>query len=119
MNKLEHFQHILLFEFSRGVKAMEAARNICAMYGDNAIGESMARKWFSHFKEDCFGISDTPRSGRLSEFDEDSLNTLIHNDPCHCTQELANVMNCGHSTIVQQLHSFGKVQKSGVWYRML
>ena len=61
MEKLEHFRHILLFEFSRGVKAEEAARNICAMYEDNAIGESTTRKWFSPFKEDRFDFSDTPR----------------------------------------------------------
>ena len=112
MEKLEHFRHIL-FEFNRGAKAAETARNICAMYGDNAIGESMARKWFSHFKEECFDISDTLRSGRPSVFD-DRLNTLIHNDPRHCTLELANVMNCDHSTIVRHLHSMGKVKKSGV-----
>ena len=51
VEKLEHFQHILLFKFNRGAKAAEVARNICAVYGDNTIGESMARKWFSHFKE--------------------------------------------------------------------
>ena len=69
-----------LFEICRGVKAAEAARKICTVYGDNAIGESMARKWFPHFKEDCFDIRDIPHSGRPSEFDEDCLKTLIHND---------------------------------------
>ena len=54
----------------------------------------MARKWFSCFKEDNLDISDTPHSGRPSGFDEDNLNTLIHNDPRPCTRELANVMNC-------------------------
>ena len=78
VKKLEHFRHILLFEFNRGAKAAEAARNICAVYGDNAIGESTARKWFSHFEEDHSDISDTPRSGRPSGFDEDRLNTMIH-----------------------------------------
>ena len=34
-------------EFNGGAKAAEVARNICAVYGDNAIGESRARKWFS------------------------------------------------------------------------
>ena len=95
MEKLEHFRHILRFEFNRGAKS---ARNICAVYGDNSIGESKARKLFSRFKE-------TPRSGRLSGFDEDRL----------CTRELANVMNCDHSTIVRHFHSMGSVQKSGVW----
>ena len=113
MEKLEHFRHILLFEFNRGTKAAEAARNICAVYGENAIGESTARKWFSRFKEDRFDISDTPRSERLSGFYEDCLNILIHNDPRQCTRELANVMNCDHSTIVRHLHSMGKVQSIG------
>ena len=39
------------------------------------------------------------------------LNTLIHNDLRQCIQELANVMNCDHSTIVRHFHSMGKVQK--------
>ena len=86
--------YILLFEFNRGA---EAARNICAVYGDDAIGESTARKWFSRFKEDRFDIRHTPHSRRLLEFDEDRLNTLIHYDPRQCTQELANVNNCDHS----------------------
>ena len=111
---MEHFRHILLFEFNRGAKVAEVATNIYAVYGDNAIGESTARIWFSRFKDDHFVISDTPRSGRSSGFDEDGLNTLIHNDPHQCTRELANVMNCDHSTIVQHFHSMDKVNKSGV-----
>ena len=47
-------------------------------------------------------------------FDEDRSSTLIHNDPRHCTRELANVMKCDHSTLVRHLHSMGKIQKSGV-----
>ena len=111
VEKLEHFQHIVLFEFNRGAKAAEAARNICAVYGANAIGERMTRKWFYRFKEDRFDISDTPHSGRPSEFDEDRLNTLIHNDPHQCTRELANVMNCVHFTIVRHLYLICKVKK--------
>ena len=84
MEKLEHFRHIILFEFKRWAKAAEAARNICALCGDNAIGESTVKKWFSFFKDDRFDISDTPRSGRTSGFDEERLNTLMHNDIRQC-----------------------------------
>ena len=115
VEKLEHFRHFLFFEFNRGAKAADATWNTWTVYGDNAIGGSTARKLFSHFKEDRSGISDTLRSGRLLGFDEDRLNTLIHNDPCQCARELENVSNCDHSTIVRHLHSMGKVQKSGVW----
>ena len=44
VEKLEYFRHILLFEFNRRAKAAEAAINICALYGDNAIGQSTAIK---------------------------------------------------------------------------
>ena len=115
LEKLEHFWYILLFEFNRGAKAAEVARNICTMYGANAIGVSMAIKWCSHFKEDRFDISDIPLSGRPVGFDKDRLNTLIHNDPRQCTRKLANVMNCDRSIIVWHLLSMDKVQKSGVW----
>ena len=47
MEKLEHFRHILLSEFNRGAKAEEAARYICAVYGDNAIGEHGKKMVFS------------------------------------------------------------------------
>ena len=70
VDKLDHFRHVLLFEFNRGAKAAEAARKICAVYGDNAIGENAARKWFPRFKEYRFDISDAPRSGRPSGFDK-------------------------------------------------
>ena len=78
VEKLDNFWHIILSEFNRKVKAVEVARNICTVYGGNAIRESMAKKWFSHFKKDCFDISDTAHSGRPSGFDEDHLNIMIH-----------------------------------------
>ena len=74
----------------------------------------------SRFKEDSFDINDTPSSGRPSGLDKNRINTLIDNDQRQCTRELANVMNCDHSTIVRHLHSMGKVKKSLVYgYRML
>ena len=42
MEKLVYFRHILLLEFNRETKAVEAARNICVVYEYNAIGESTA-----------------------------------------------------------------------------
>ena len=114
VEKLEHFRHIFLFEFNRVAKAADVGRHICDVCGDNALGQSTARKWFSRFKEDRFDISDTPRSGRPSGFAEDRLNTLIHSDPHQCTREPANVIHCDHSTIVRHLNSMDKVQKLGV-----
>jgi hypothetical protein len=43
----EHFQLLPLYEFRQGSKAAEAARNICAVYGEASIDERTAQKWFS------------------------------------------------------------------------
>jgi hypothetical protein len=63
VEKNEHFRHLLLYEFNRGSKAVEAARNISAVYGEDSIAET-AQKWFVRFKQSNFDMSDTPRSGR-------------------------------------------------------
>jgi hypothetical protein len=64
VEKNEHFRHLLLYEFNRGSKAAEAARNICAVYGEDSIAEIMAQKWFVCFEQGSFDMSDTPRSGQ-------------------------------------------------------
>ena len=61
---------------------MQAARNICAVYGDNAIGESMARKWFSVLRRIVLTLV-TPH--------------------VQCTRELANVMNCDVGEMTESL----------------
>jgi hypothetical protein len=42
----KHFQHLLLYEFSRGSKAAEADRNICAVYGEDSIAERTLKNGF-------------------------------------------------------------------------
>jgi hypothetical protein len=64
VEKNKHFRHLLVYEFSRGSKAVEAARNICAVYGEDSITERTAQKWFARFKQGSFDMSDIPRSER-------------------------------------------------------
>lgn len=44
VEKNEHFRHVLLFEFNRGVKVLDIARTICVDYEENAIGENTAER---------------------------------------------------------------------------
>ena len=114
-DKTEHFRHHLVFAFNRGVKAAEAAREICAVYGERAMPESTARRWFSRFKNGNFDLKDGSHTGRPIEFDEERLNQLLHENPRQTTRELAEQMDCDQKTVVNHLHSMGKVQKLGAW----
>jgi hypothetical protein len=64
VEKNEHFRH-LLHEFNRVSKAAEAARNTCAVYGEDSSAERTAQKWLARFKLRNFDMSVTPRSVRL------------------------------------------------------
>ena len=92
--KKQHFRHLLFFAFYQGQKAAEAAQDICMVYGEGVIGESMARKWFAKFKNGNFDINDTPYSRRPSEFDEDHLKALLKEESHQTSCELAKKINC-------------------------
>ena len=92
--KKQHFRHLLFFAFHQGQKLAEATRDICMVYGEGVIGESMSRKWFVKFKNGNFDIGNTPHSRRPSEFDEDHLKALLKEESCQTSHELAEKINC-------------------------
>ena len=113
--KKQHFQYLLFFAFHRGQKAAEAVQDICMVYGEGVIGESMARKWFAKFKNGNFDIDDMPHSRRPSEFDKDHLKALSKEESHQTSRELAEKMNCNQNMILNHLHSMGFAEKLGVW----
>ncbi|RWR98798.1 Histone-lysine N-methyltransferase SETMAR-like protein, partial [Dinothrombium tinctorium] len=113
VEKNEHFRH--LFAFNQGSKAAKAARDIFAVYGEDAIAERTAHDWYAKFKNGNFDLKDEPRSDRPVEYDEKRLNQLLHENSRQTTRELAEKMECSHTTIEKHLHSMGKVQKFGAW----
>ena len=86
--KKQHFRHLLFFTFHLGQKAAEAAQDICMVYGEGVIDESMARKWFAKFKNVNFDIDNMLRSGRSSEFDKDHLKALLKEENRQTSLEL-------------------------------
>lgn len=113
VDKNVHFRHLLLFAFNQGSKATKAAQDICAVYGGGAITERTAQKWFSRFKKGNFDLTDSLRSGRPVQFNEDQLNELLHEYPHLSTRELALQIGCSHDTVARHLQLMSKVQKFG------
>ena len=110
-----HFRHIMLYEFRRGSTAASTARNICAVYGEDAVVESTCQNWFTKFRSGDTTLTDAPRSGRHVGFDEEALQALLKINPRQTTRELATQLNCSQSTIDRHLHALGKVEKFGTW----
>jgi len=116
LRKMSIFDTSFFLLLILGSKAAKAARDIYAMYGESAIAERTARDWYAKFKNGNFNLKDAPRSGRPVEFDKERLNFCTK---IQTTRELAEKMECSHTAIEKHLHSMGKVQKCGAWFRML
>ncbi|KFD59159.1 hypothetical protein M514_08844, partial [Trichuris suis] len=91
-----------------GLSAVAAAEKMQAVYGEEAISDQGAIKWFSRLREGNFDLSDSARSGWPSDFDEERLNALVHEDPLQSTRELPEKFGCGHVTVSRHLLSMGK-----------
>ena len=114
-----HFRH-LFFAFNQGFNASKAARDICAVYGENAIAERIARDWYAKFKRENFDLKDAPCSGCPIELNKERLNQFLHEDSRQTTRELAEKMECSHTAIEKHLHSMGvKFKSMGHGFRML
>ncbi|KFD56632.1 hypothetical protein M513_02308 [Trichuris suis] len=70
----------IVYEYNEGLSAAGTAENIQAAYGEEAIRGRAAKKWSSCFREGNFDLSDGARSGKPSDFDEERLNALAHED---------------------------------------
>lgn len=110
-----HFRHLLYFAFRRGQNAVQAARDICKVYGVDAIAPRTAQDWFAKFKNGNFDLADGPRTGRPSHFDENRLRIFLKEDGRQTTRELAEKMGCTFKTISNHLGSMGFTQKLGAW----
>ena len=59
---------------------------ICQVYGDNAMGDGMVRKWFRMFNEGRENVHDEAWSGRPSLVNDDlvhKVNERVHDDTFH------------------------------------
>lgn len=113
-NKQRHFRHCLLFLYDKNnlVSAAEAARQLGAVYGEEAPKETACRKWLTRFKDgskDIDDLDDEERSGRPTEFDEDRLREAIEQDPRFTIRELSILLNSSIGSIHRHLHAIGKV----------
>jgi hypothetical protein len=65
---------VIRFLNARNMKPSDIHRQLCEMYGDHAMSDSVLRRWVRHFNDGRENVHDDPRSARLSVFNED----LVH-----------------------------------------
>ena len=88
-----HLRHILLYYFRKGKKTVQARKKLYDVYDEKSLTERPCQNWFARFRSGDFHLKDAPRSGRPTEVDEDKIKTMIENNWCSTTREIAEKLN--------------------------
>ena len=113
--KKQHFQHIILYYFQKGKNTTEMQKEICAVYGEGAVTDRTCQKCFAKFRAGDFLLDDASRSGRPVEVDSDQIETIIENNQCYTTREIADILKISKSSVENHLHHLGYVNRFDVW----
>ena len=85
------------------------------MYREGAVTDGTCQKWFAKFRAGDFSLYDAPWLGRPVEVDSDQIKTLIENNQCYTTWEIADILKISKSNVENHLHQVGYVHLFGVW----
>jgi hypothetical protein len=67
---------VIRFLNARNMKPAAIHRQLCEVYGEHTMSDSMVRRWVRHFNEGRGNVHDDPRSGRPSVVNEDFLRAV-------------------------------------------
>ena len=87
--------------------------SICSIIGPHAATIKTIYLWFKRFRSGDYSLEDKPKSGRPSTINLDSLKSLIDNDPCLTTRQLASRLRCSKSIISYYFSKLELVSKLG------
>ena len=83
---------------SRKVKTqLKCKRKIWVVYGEGAVTDQTCQKWFVKFCAGDFSLDDGPQWGRPDEVNCDQIATLIENNQCYTTWEIAGILKVSKS----------------------
>ena len=95
---MKHFW-LLCFIISRKVKMQLKCKKVklCALYGEGALTDWKCEKWFGKFHVGDFSLGNAPLLGRQLEVDSNQVKTLIENNQCYITWEIADILKISKS----------------------
>ena len=85
------------------------------MYGEGAVTDRMCEKCFVNFRAGDFSLDNAPWLGRPVEVDSNQIETLIENNQCYATREIADILEISKSSVENHLHQLGYVNCFDVW----
>ena len=69
------------------------------MYGGGSVTDQICQKLFAKFCARDFSLDNAPWSSRAIEVDSNQIKTLIENNQCYTTWEIADILKISKSII--------------------
>ena len=113
--KIDHFRHILIFNFRKGKNAAQAAKKLRDAYGEEASKDREYSNWFDKFRSGDFSLKDEQRSGRPNAVDDDQIKAIIESDRHVTVREIEEMLKIPKSTIDRHIQRLGLVKKLDIW----
>ena len=97
MSKIsEEIRHVMLFHYRKGYNASQTCREICAVYGEDAVTDRTVCNWFERFRGGNLDVKGFPRSSRpLTEKADEILQLIAIDWPASC-QDIAAAVGINH-----------------------
>ena len=97
-----NFTALLYFKKS----AAEAHRILVETYSDHTLSETTCRDWFRSFKNNDFYVENKEHSAAPKKFEDEELETLLHEYSCQTHAERAESLGVDHTTVLECLKTF-------------
>jgi hypothetical protein len=78
MPAAHEIQSIIRFLNARNMKLADIHCQLCEVYGEHAMSDSMLRRWVRYFNEGTENVHDDPRSSQPSVVNEDLVRKLFN-----------------------------------------
>ena len=92
MPKKVYLQGILQHSFIQKKSAAEAHRILVETYSDHDLLETTYTDCFRCLKNNDFDVEDKELSGASKKFEDEELETLLHEDSCQVQDQLLMVL---------------------------
>jgi hypothetical protein len=69
-------RHVIRFLNANNMKPADTHRQLCEVYGEHAMSDSVVRRWMRHFNEGRENEDDYPRSGEPSVVNADLVGAV-------------------------------------------
>ena len=101
----------LWYDFKLAKNGVESHRDLCKVFGEDAISESQCRRWFQRFREGNQSLEDENHQRRPPAIDSAVLKQAIEMDPRQTTRELTEIFRVSPQTISEHLNQLGKTSR--------